>query len=239
MEKALVHFSGGLDSMLATCKVIEDGFQANLVHYDNGFTSGKNFIDIAFQRMIDKYTSECVKVYGFANTAVYFKALRDIFANYKATDFCAISPDLSYGQINCLTCRSAMYIMSTIICMQNDIHTVVDGARRVQGFALERDMMIKAYREFFSSYGIDFLTPVLDLETDYDREIALGIRNIMPKASESKCLIGVPITIADEEEMLRRDEQALRIWKEKLEPMCRKLVDYGRKIPIDNRGNMY
>lgn len=225
--------------MLATCKIIEDGYEANLVHYNNGCSCGIDNVSISFQRLIDKYSEDKVKVWGIANTAYYFKALRDLFANFNGEDFCAISPDLSYGQINCLTCRSAMYIVSALICIQNDIHTVVDGARRTQGFALERDTMINAYKEFFHDYGIDFLTPVLDLESDYDREIALGIRNIIPSASESKCFLGVPITFADEEEMIRRDNQALEIWNSFLSPACKKLVLYSKNIPVDNRGKMF
>ena len=34
-KQALILFSGGLDSLFTSCKMIEDGWKVTLVHYDN------------------------------------------------------------------------------------------------------------------------------------------------------------------------------------------------------------
>lgn len=54
-KKALVLFSGGLDSTLTTCKMIEADYKVTLVHYDNGCSSGTENVLVMAQRLIDRY----------------------------------------------------------------------------------------------------------------------------------------------------------------------------------------
>jgi len=237
-EQALVHFSGGLDSLLSTCMTIEDGYKALLVHYNNGSTFGvKNVFD-GYKRLLERY-GEDVSMWGVGMTVGFLKVLRDDAFKTELYTLAKIMPELSMGQVNCLTCRSAMYVFSVILCLQKNIRVVVDGARKTQGFCLERDGMISRYREFFNSYGISFLTPVLDLKTDYEREISLYVRSINPTPNESKCFLGVPITFGSESEMLERDKEAVSFWDNELEPKCHKLIRTYKNVKLDNRGKLF
>ncbi len=240
MEKkeALVHFSGGLDSLLATIKIIEDGYRAVLINYNNGSMAGMERIELGYERLVEKFGSDLVRLWGYGLTVGYFKALRDEFYQMTAQELKELVPNLSMGQINCLTCRSAMYIYSVLVCRKENIEVVVDGARRSQGFVLERDMMIEKYKEFFKYYGIDLLTPVIDLNTDYEREIAIMLRGMSALPTDGKCFLGVPITFEDEDMMLKRDQEAVDIWENNIKPKCHKLVNYSQNILLDNRGKI-
>lgn len=238
-KEALIHFSGGLDSLLATMKTIEDGYRAVLINYNNGSFVGMERVNYGFERLLERFGEEWVRMWGYGMTVGYFKALRDEFYQKMPSELVSICPNLTMGQINCLTCRSAMYIFSVLVCQRENIHTVVDGARRSQGFVLERDAMIEKYREFFSTYDIEFLTPVLDLETDYEREIAIMLRGMSAIPTDGKCFLGTPITFEDEEHMLKRDQEAVSIWENNLKPKCHKLVKYSENIMLDNRGKLF
>lgn len=76
-EKVLVLFSGGLDSMLATCKIIEEGYKVMLVHYNNGCSSGVERAEKTAQRLIERYGENQVEFLGIGTTMAYFKILRE------------------------------------------------------------------------------------------------------------------------------------------------------------------
>lgn len=238
-KEALVHFSGGLDSLLSTMKIIEEGYRAVLINYDNGSMAGMDSINYGYERLLERYGEEYVRMWGFGMTVGYFKALRDYFYQMTPAKMVEFMPELSMGQINCLTCRSAMYVYSVLVCQKENINMVVDGARRTQGFVLERDLMIEKFREFFKYYGIEFLTPVLDLKNDWERELAIMFRSMSAIPSESKCFLGTPITFESEEIMLKRDIEAGNIWENNLKQKCHKLVKYSENISLDNRGKLF
>ncbi len=239
MEKALVHYSGGLDSLLAACKTVEEGYKAVLIHYNNGMSYGSKNILEGVRRLQERYGEDVVSFWGYGLTIGYYKALRESFWYTKPEEALEYTPDLTLAQLNCLACRSAMYIFSILVCQKEKISTVVDGARVVQGFCLERNAMINEYQEFFKSYGINFFTPVLGLDTDIDREISLYIRGMAPVANEAKCMFGVNITFANEETMLERDREAVQFWNNNLKPVSRKLIKESQKIKLDNRGKLF
>lgn len=238
-KEALIHFSGGLDSLLATMKTIEAGYRAVLINYNNGAMAGLERITQGYERLLERFGEDWVRMWGYGMTVGYFKALRDEFYQMMPSEMVKFMPDLSMGQINCLTCRSAMYIFSVLVCQRENIDTVVDGARRSQGFGLERDAMLEKFRDFFREYGIELLTPVVDLETDEMREIAVMIRGMSATPNDAKCFLGVPISFEDEEIMLRRDQEAVNIWENNLKAKCHKLVKCSENIMLDNRGKLF
>lgn len=239
-NKALVLFSGGLDSMLATCKTIEAGYDAILIHYNNGYVCGSENVLKGYERLCERYGKERIFMWGTGIMTVgFFKALRDEFWQKEQIILAKEAPNLTMGQRNCLACRSAMYVFSILVCMKEDIKVVVDGARRSQGFCLERDLMIQKYKDFFSTYDIQFLVPVLELESDWEREIALYIRGIAPIANESKCWLGFPVTFEEEDAMLKRDLEAVSLWEKELEPKCKNLVKSSKNILLNNRRKLF
>lgn len=71
-EKVLVLFSGGLDSMLAACKMIEEGYKVMLVHYDNGASSGVERVEKNCTKINRTIRRESSGIFGYWNDSGFF-----------------------------------------------------------------------------------------------------------------------------------------------------------------------
>ncbi len=235
-EKVLVLFSGGMDSLLTACKIVEEGYKAILVHYDNGCSCGSQYVKETANRLIERYGKDSVEFWGIGVTAGYYYAFQGLIANKTNRDFLEQYPHLIYNQLNCLSCRTAMYIFSIALCQQLNIHKIAEGARKSQLFAIEQEDMIIEFKSFLQEFGIELLIPVYNLVSDFEREVLLMIRNINPKVMEPKCLHVVsmnrPLSKEEIEDVVHFFRQEL------LEPSLR-LIKESEKIPLDNRGKMF
>lgn len=237
-EKVLVMFSGGLDSLLTTCKVIEDGYKAVLVHYDNGCMSGASKVCKTASKIIERYGQDKVEFWGIGQMAGYFYVLNNFrFMKYPTLSTLANHyPFLIPQQMNCLTCRTAMYIFSILLCKQLKINKIAEGARKSQMFAIEQEEMLEEYKKLLGKYGIELFLPVLDLESDYEREELLLIRQIMPREAKAQCWLGSPM-----HKPLSAEELAnvVKYFQEELLEPTLKLIKESEKIPLDNRGKIF
>ena len=228
MKKALVLFSGGKDSMLSAILLIEQGFQVYLVHYDNSFEIGSKNVKYGFKRLEKKYGNDKVKYLGAKKISGIFRELIKDFYNYKSTEIINKYGEISISQFNCLACRLAMYIQSIIICKQLNISYVADGARNSQLFAIEQDEMLNLFNELFKKYKIDLLVPVKNLEDDFQLKNEFLVRGIIPKVSESQCLLGMPLikNIVDKEIL----NSSINIYKKLLFPKIEPIIERYKNI---------
>ena len=56
-------FSGGLDSSLAVCDMIEKGYDVHLLHYDTGALISNNLINIRYAELKKTYEEYIVDLY--------------------------------------------------------------------------------------------------------------------------------------------------------------------------------
>ena len=105
-----------------------------------------------------------------------------------------------------------------------------------QLFAIEQPSMLKEYRSLLQEYEIELVTPLLELESDYDRKIELLIRGINPTVIEPQCHFGVPMKkpLTKEEEL-----EVSHLYQEELKPKCLKLIKMSENIPLDPMGKLY
>ena len=201
MKKVLVLYSGGKDSMLSAMLLIEQGYQVFLVHYDNSLEIGNHNVKNVVKRLEKKYGSDKVKYIGVKKIDGLFREFIREFYNFKSNLITKKFGNISISQFNCLACRLSMYVESIIICKQLKIDFVADGARNSQLFAIEQDQMLHLFIELFKLYNIELLLPVKNLKDDFQEKNEFLIRGIIPKVSESQCLIGMPLNsdIVDEE----------------------------------------
>lgn len=193
-ETVLLMLSGGLDSFLSACKLIEDGYNIKMVSYDNGCTYGSDNIKIAADRIIKKYGEDRAEYFGSYKTA---GVVREFFFPYfnmtpakQQEEYDGLTP----SQFHCLICRMGMYIYSIWICKKYDIHYIAEGARKSQEFVIELPGMIKErIPALLKDNGIELLLPVYEMEDDWERSNELLARGFVPIANEGKCLIGVPV----------------------------------------------
>ena len=235
-KKALVLFSGGLDSTLTTCKMIESDYKVTLVHYDNGCSSGTENVLVMAQRLIDRYGKKSVDFWGTGMIIGYFKVLSSSEILSDPAQLVQKYPHLTMQQFTCLACRSAMYVYSILLCQKLGISVVAEGARKSQLFALEQEKMILKYKKLLKKFQIKLVTPLLTLETDKDREIELMIRGIIPKNYESQCWLGTPMEKALTS---KQERDVLKIFDDEIKPKCLKLIKMSKKIDLDPRGKMF
>lgn len=86
-----------------------------------------------------------------------------------------------------------MYVYSVALCKVLGFRIISDGARYSQGFAVELDPVLNRFRDLVNSYGIELVSPVLSLGSDWERKNELLRKELPTKVLEPQCLIGVPL----------------------------------------------
>lgn len=233
MKKVLVLYSGGKDSMLSAILLIEQGYQVYLVHYDNSLEVGSNNVKNGVKRLEKKYGNDKIKYIGIKKIDGLFREFIREFYNIKSDTITKKYGNVSISQFNCLACRLSMYVESIIICKQLGIDYVADGARISQLFAIEQDKILNLFIQLFKSYGIDLLLPVKNLKDDFQEKNEFLIRGIIPKVSESQCLLGMPLNsdVVDEE-ILSAVE---KIYETLLLPKIDSLIKKYRNVIIGDK----
>lgn len=192
-KEAILLFSGGRDSLLAGCRLIEDGFKVHMITFANGADMGSRNAAHGAQRIIKRYGKDKADFLGVYCVAGIWREFFLPYFNMKPSDISREFGELTISQFHCLTCRSAMYVLAAIKASQMGIGYIADGARQNQGFAIELPGMIKRFRDFFAEFSIEMLLPVWDLDSDWERKNLLLLRGFVPKTLEPQCLIGVPL----------------------------------------------
>lgn len=192
-NKVLQLFSGGKDSFLSSSKLVDTNNIVYLVTYDNSCGLCTENVKHGADRLIRKYGKEKVKFLGIYNTSGVWRSFFLPFLNLKPSEIIDRYGEITYSQFNCLACRLSMYLYSITICECFNIRKVSDGARYIQGFAIETGCMLERFKRLFENYQIEFILPVINLESDWQRKNELLIRGFVPKMLEPQCLLGVPL----------------------------------------------
>jgi len=192
-KEIIVLFSGGKDSFLTVCLLIEQGFKVYMVNFKTLASIGDSSVLTGGERIIKRYGKDKVNFLGIFSIAAIWREIALPFLNMKQSEILRDYGDVTFSQLNCLTCRSAMYAWTTIKAQELGIAYVGDGARKIQGFVIELPIMIQAFKEFFKAFGIDFICPVLDMESDWYLKNSLLARGFLSKTWESQCLLGAPL----------------------------------------------
>lgn len=192
-NEVLLLFSGGKDSFLSACYLIEEGYKLSMVTFENGAGLQAENAKHGAKRIIKRYGKEKAKYLGVHCIAGFWREFFLPYFNMKPSEIVTEYGELTISQFHCLTCRTAMYIWAILKAKQNGIDSIADGARNDQGFAIELPRMINAYKMFLSEYGIDYILPVIDMNSDWKRKNLLLMKGFVPKTLEPQCLMGVPL----------------------------------------------
>lgn len=230
MKKVLVLYSGGKDSMLSAMLLIEQGYQVFLVHYDNSLELGSRNVKSGAKRLEKRYGSDKVKYIGIKKIDGLFREFIREFYNFKSDLITEKFGKISVSQFNCLACRLSMYVESIIICKQLGINYVADGARTSQLFAIDQDQMLQLFIELFKLHNIELLLPIKDLKDDFQEKNEFLMRGIIPKVSESQCLIGMPLNSNTvDEEIL---SATIKIYQIFLFPKINSIIEKYKNVKV-------
>lgn len=193
-KEVLLMYSGGLDSLLSCIRLVNEGYKVYLIHFDNGSSIGTENIQKGAQNIIDKYKDK-VEYLGIASTAGtfnYYRILSEI-ENLNAEELNKKYGKISMSQYRCLLCRMSMYTYAVALAKKMNIKYIAEGARKSQLFAIEQEELLNEFRDFCNKFGIELLTPVLEVKDDFYKENEILLNGLYPHAYEGKCLLGYPM----------------------------------------------
>jgi adenylyl- and sulfurtransferase ThiI len=147
-KEAILLFSGGKDSFLAACQLIENGFKIHMVTFENGMGLAGHHAEHGARRIVKRYGVKKAEFLGVHPVAGIWRAFFLPYFNMPPSEIAKEYGELTISQFHCLTCRAAMYIWSVIKARQMKIGYIADGARKDQGFVIELPCMIDRFRAF-------------------------------------------------------------------------------------------
>lgn len=235
-KEVILLFSGGRDSFLAGCYLIEEGFKIYMVTFKNGIGLAAYNAEHGAKRIIERYSKDKAEFLGVHCVAGIWREFFLPYFNMKPGEISKEYGELTISQFHCLTCRSAMYTWSIIKAKQTGIKYIADGARKNQGFVIELPNMIRGFRDFFSEYSIELLLPIWDLDSDWERKNLLLLRGFVPKTLEPQCLVGVPLLEgkAPDKEIQKAVE---RYFDKVVAPQAKKVIFSQSKVLL-NKGKI-
>ena len=195
-DKVVLMLSGGKDSFLSACRLLEDPKEYTLfmVTYDNGCSYRSSDSAIVAKRIINKYGEDRAKFLGVYKISSIIREFFSPYFNMKPADQEKQFSGLTPSQFHCLICRTSMYLYSIWIAMLNGASFIAEGGRKDQEFVIELPgMALERYPKLVKLAGMELLLPVYDLDSDWERDNELIARGYHCKTYEPKCLIGYPV----------------------------------------------
>lgn len=211
MEKVCgVLFSGGLDSSLAVCKMIENGYRIELLHFDQGALISNNLVSIRYNELKKVYYN-CIRDINFFNVSGLFRRIALV----------SLEEDIKKYKVSlvCVGCKLAMHVQSIIFCKKNELHCMADGStERQKRYGEQREVTLNFLKNMYNEYGISYENPVYALDK---KEIKYGLfdRGMTIQPLEDTCLFSNTFSIASDEII----EQYL----EEKEQLCKELIERG------------
>ncbi|MBQ3519653.1 MAG: 7-cyano-7-deazaguanine synthase [Clostridia bacterium] len=203
-------FSGGLDSSFAACKMLEQGYDIELLHFDQGALISNNLSLIRLKELSEAYPKAKINIHNLNTSGLFRKValttLESDILKYKIS-------------LVCLGCKLAMHIQSIIFCKNNGITVIADGATKRQNrYSEQREIAIEYIKKLYNEYGIEYLNPVYFFEK---KEIKYGLfdRGITIQPLEDTCIFSNTFTVASDIVI----EQYIN---EKYN-LCKKLIERG------------
>lgn len=192
----ILMLSGGRDSFLAACRLLEspENYKLKMVTFDNGCSCQSGNVKDVADRIIKKYGPDRCEYLGVINICGIWREFFLPYLNMKPIDQQCSFSGMTPSQFNCLTCRTSMYIASILLAKKNGAAYIAEGSREDQKFVIELPgMALERYPRLVESEGLELILPVYDLKDDWLRDNELLRRGFISKSKEPKCLLGVPV----------------------------------------------
>lgn len=211
MEKTCgILFSGGLDSSLAVCRMIEKGFKTELLHFNQGSLISNNLVSIRYEELKKSY-ADCISGIHFCNISGLFRRIALV----------SLEEDVRKYNVSlvCVGCKLAMHVQSIVFCKKNNIKYMADGStERQKRYGEQREVALKFIKDLYGEYEISYKNPVYTLDK---KEIKYGLfdRGMTIQPLEDTCLFSNTFSIASDEviEQYLNEKRAI----------CKELIERG------------
>lgn len=206
MQEVLLLFSGGKDSFLTACREIHEHNRVTLISFNNSAVLGeKNFLHGA-TRLINRWGSDQVKYAGVYNTGAVIQNLVQYWKETPQREIADAYPDLTYTQVTCLHCQTAMWICAIAYARAHNIQTIASGYRKSDPFCTGDPGYIERIRSIAAAHKITIKLPAWEDESwsgpagDFNRDTELYHNKFLPAVYEPKCMLGWPVANLNQNE---------------------------------------
>lgn len=204
-EKVILMLSGGRDSFLAACRLLEDPahYYVQMVTYDNGCSYGSANAQSVAERIIARYGADRAEYLGVYKISGVIRRFFFPYLNMKPEEQARKYRGMTPSQFHCLICRTSMYLFSIWLAHKHGAQYIAEGGRKDQEFVIELPgMALERYPALVGEAGLKLLLPVYDWNSNWERDNELLLRGYLCKSFEPKCLIGVPVCGSVDEQVV-------------------------------------
>lgn len=195
--KALVLYSGGKDSILATCDVITAGYEAILLSCNCGALVAEENLLHGVKQLQERFGTDMVSYAGCAATVATIHRLSEYYTNTPAKEFAKNFPSLTPCQVRCLNCQSAMWVTAMAYAVAHDIKCIACGYKATDEFCTGMQKYWENLISVAGRFDIFLLRPEWDQGSAYERDVKMIRYGLYPVVLEPKCLLGTPATPLD------------------------------------------
>lgn len=207
-KKCAVLFSGGLDSSLAACYMIEKGYDLDLLHIDQGALLTNNLVEIRAREIETAYPATSV-VLRKLNAAGFFRKLA----------LTTIEEDILKYKMSlvCVGCKLAMHVCTISYCLNNKVSMVADGSnQRQERYGEQRQVALNFIRQMYNQYRIKYENPVYRVDKS-DIKYGMFDRGLTIQPLEDTCLFSHTFSIAKDD--------AIEEYMRSKESICKELIE--------------
>lgn len=224
-HKCLLLFSGGYDSLLAACRLIEQGYDLFLFTCNNGAELKLRFSVEQNAGRLKALYGERVRSLGIRSTIGIWRVFLQpyLLGKIQIQEY-----DLLPTEFICTTCRLSMYILSIALCNINHIEHLAEGARLSESFLEQSEQVMDKLKMICNKHSIDLLLPVYEAKSKGEVKDELMKRAVTPKTEEPFCILQAPLyNYKPETESLKGIQRLLDEWAF---PRAEKLIEEQKKI---------
>lgn len=199
----LILFSGGKDSFLTACRLINTGYTVHLLSIDNGCICGEYAFQNGANRLKEKYGENRCHYCGVYNATSIMQKLSDTWAQQPYADIAKKYPHIINAQLNCLHCQSAMWVSSIAYCIAKHIPIAACGYRSTDKFCTGLTDYCGDIVQLGWDNEIEIKYPVWITDWDKDenaRNDEMKLYGFVPKVNETSCCLGRPVKEMTEKE---------------------------------------
>lgn len=215
MDKVLVLFSGGKDSFLTAAQLVVDGYQVELISFNGGALAHEENLLHGVERLQRAYGSDYIYYAGIYPTVGTVQRLGRYWAEARQSELAEKWPELSNCQVTCLHCQTAMWAAAIAYAKAHKIPYIACGYKDADVFCTGVKSYRQAIEKVAEKYQVWLRYPVLNMPSDFDRDMKMERFGFEPSVLEPKCLLGRPprdgvLKDPERQDMMRYFEGQLR-----------------------------
>ncbi|MCJ7631405.1 hypothetical protein MUP77_03245 [Candidatus Bathyarchaeota archaeon] len=188
-KTCLLMFSGGYDTLLAPCYLVENGYRVVLVTYNNGVEINLKAAEENAKRLMTLYGNKIT----FKGAKSIIGIWRELFLLPYLLGREKFEYNLVPMEMMCLSCRTSMYIRSIADCHLSGIRYIAEGARESQKYPEQQSLVMEVFKKLCKSNSVKLILPVYEIEGKEKVKEELMMRNIVPKTTEPYCTFAMPL----------------------------------------------